>query len=152
MVGRNNGLYRDDSLTCFEDKSGLELEKIKKKISKSFKDNGLSITTKINFHITDYLYVKFNVKTEKYYPYRKQNNCLQYIQKQFNHPPSIIKNIPSLISKRLSDIFSDRKHFDKAAPIYNEAQKNSGFDETFKFLPIIPTRRLEEEILFGSTR
>ena len=52
-----------------------------------------------------------------------------------------IKRIPSMISKWLSDISSNKKHFDKAAPIYNEALKNSGFNETLKFLPAIPTRR-----------
>ena len=30
--GKNIGLYRDDDLSCFENKSGPELEKIKKKI------------------------------------------------------------------------------------------------------------------------
>ena len=40
----------------------------------------------------------------------------------------------------LSDISSDKEHFDKAALIYSEALKNSGFNETLKFLPTIPTR------------
>ena len=39
--GRKNiELYRDDGLSCFENKSGSELEKIKQKICKIFKDNG----------------------------------------------------------------------------------------------------------------
>ena len=41
----------------------------------------------------------------------------------------------------MSDISSDKEHFDKAAPIYNEALKISGFNETLKFLPTLPTRR-----------
>ena len=45
-----------------------------------------------------------------------------------------------MISKRFSHICSD-KDFDKAAPIYNEALKNSGFNETLKFSPTILTRR-----------
>ena len=35
--GNNTGLHRDDGLSCFENKSGPELEKIKKKIRKIFK-------------------------------------------------------------------------------------------------------------------
>ena len=35
-----------------------------------------------------------------------------------------------MISNRLSDISSEKEHFDKAAPIFNEALKNSGFNET----------------------
>ena len=90
--------------------------------------------------ILKYLDVTFNLKTGKYYPYRKQSNSLQHIDKQSNHLPSIIKWIPSIISKRLSDITSDKEHFDKAAPIYTEVLKNSGFNET-KSSPTILTRR-----------
>ena len=94
---------------------------------------------KIETNLHKYLDVTFNLKTGKFYPYRKQNNSLQYIDKESNHPPSIIKQIPFMIGKRWSDISSDKEHFDKAVPIYNEALKNSGFNETLKFLP---TRRL----------
>ena len=47
---------RDDGLSCFRNKSGPELKKIKKKISKKvFKHNGLSITIETNVHIADHL-------------------------------------------------------------------------------------------------
>ena len=111
--GKNIGLYRDNGLNCFKNKSGPELEKIKKKICKIFKDNDLNITIKINLHITEYLDVTFNLKTGKYHPYREKNSFL-YIHKQSNYPPSIIKRIPSIFSKRLPDISSDKEHFDKA--------------------------------------
>ena len=55
FVGKNIGLYRDDCISCFENKSGPELEKIKKKICKIFKDNGLNITIETNLHITESL-------------------------------------------------------------------------------------------------
>ena len=70
--GKNIRLYRDNGLNCFENKSGPELEKTKKKMCKIFKDNDLSITTKTNLHITEYLHVTFNLKTGKYYPYREK--------------------------------------------------------------------------------
>ena len=38
------GLYRDDGLGCFENISGPDSERIKKKIIKVFKSNGLNIT------------------------------------------------------------------------------------------------------------
>ena len=89
--GRNNiGLYREDGLRCFENKSGPDLEKIKKKVCKIFKYNGFNIIIETNLSITKYLDVMFKLKTGKYYPYRKQNNSLQYIHEQSNHPPSII--------------------------------------------------------------
>ena len=70
--GKNIGLYRDNGLSCCENKSGPELEKIKKKMCKIFKDNDLSITTKTNLHITEYLDATFNLKTGKYHPYREK--------------------------------------------------------------------------------
>ena len=88
--GKNIGLYRDDGLGSFENKSDPELEKTKKKISKIFKDNGLNIRIETNLHITEYLEVTFNLKIWKCYPYRKQNNSLQYIHKQSN--PCAINN------------------------------------------------------------
>ena len=60
--GKNIGLYRDDGLGSFENKSDPELEKTKKKISKIFKDNGLNIRIETNLHITEYLEVTFNLK------------------------------------------------------------------------------------------
>ena len=43
------------SLCCFQNKFGPELERIKKKICKIFKDKGLNITTETNLHITECL-------------------------------------------------------------------------------------------------
>ena len=68
---KNVGQYREDGLSCFENNSGHELEKIEKKIYESFKDDGLNITIENYLHITDYLDVTVNLKTGKYYPYRK---------------------------------------------------------------------------------
>ena len=69
-------------------KISLYLSRKKSKIRNvKCKDNGLNITMETNLHITDYLDSKFNLKTRKYYPYRKQNNSLQYIHKQSKHPP-----------------------------------------------------------------
>ena len=53
----NFGFYGDDGLSCFENKSGPELEKkqTKRRYVNFFKDNGLNITSETNLHITDYL-------------------------------------------------------------------------------------------------
>ena len=135
------GLYRDDGLGCFQNISGPGSERIKKKICKIFRENGLSITIETKLTITDYLDVTFNLKTGKYYPYRKENNVLQYIHTQSNHPPSIIKQIPSMISVRVSEISCDKEQFDKAAPDYNVALEKSGFKVKIAFSPKKPTKR-----------
>ena len=52
----------------------------------------------------------------------------------------MVKQIPSVISKRLFDISIDKEQFDKAPPVYNEVLKNSGLNKTLKFLPTIATK------------
>ena len=56
-----------------------------------------------------------------------------------------------MISKLLSDISSDKEHFDKAAPIYNDALKNSGFNEALKFCQQSLKDVIDEQKLLGST-
>ena len=106
-------LYKDDGLSCFQNISGPESEKTKRKICKIIKENSLNITVECYLTITDFLDVIFDLKSGTYYPYRKQNNAILYIHKQSNHPPSIIKQIPSMKSKRVSDISCDSDHFHK---------------------------------------
>ena len=94
---------------------------------KIFKENGLNITVEFNLAITEFLDTTFDLKSGTYYPYRKQNNEILYIHNLSNHPPSIIKQIPSMISKRVSDISCDTDHFNKAAPDNNTALKKKWF-------------------------
>ena len=49
------GLYRDDGLGCFQNMSGPQLERIKKKICKIFENFGLKITIENNLQTTDFL-------------------------------------------------------------------------------------------------
>ena len=126
------GLYRDDGLSRFQNISGPDSERIKKKMCKIFKENRLNITVSCNLATTHFLDVTFDLKSGTYYPYRKQTNEILNIHKQSNHPPSIIKQIPSMISKQISDISCDSDHFYKAAPDCNTALKKSGFHENRK--------------------
>ena len=68
------GLYRDDRLSRFQNLSGPESEKIKKNLCKIFKKHRLNITVECNLQITDFLDVTLDLRTGKYYPYRKVNN------------------------------------------------------------------------------
>ena len=70
--GKHNiSLYRDDGLSCFQNISSPDSEKIKKKMCKIFQDNRLNITAECNLAITDFLDVTFDFKSDTYYPYRK---------------------------------------------------------------------------------
>ena len=56
------GSYRDGGLATFRDKSGTQLEKMKKKFQRLFKEYDLEITVESNQKIVNYLDVTLNFK------------------------------------------------------------------------------------------
>ena len=58
----NAGLYRDDGLGILWNLSGREVERLRKRIIKVFKDCGLKITIKINLKTVDFLDVCFDLE------------------------------------------------------------------------------------------
>jgi len=112
--GNGIGLYRDDGLSAFN-KSLQEIEKIKKDICKIFRDNDLKITVEANLTKVNFLDVTLD------------------LHKQSNHPPSILRNIPESINKRLSEISSDKDCFDMAKGAYQDALNKSGYKYNLSF-------------------
>ena len=96
------GLYRDDRLGVVKNKGGLKTEKTKKNIQKIFKENELDLFIHCNMKIVNYLDVSLNLNNSNYKPYHKPDNKISYIHKDSNHPPSILKQIPTSIEKRIS--------------------------------------------------
>jgi hypothetical protein len=130
----NVGLYRDDGLaTC--NKSPRQTEQIKQKICKIFADNNLKITIEANIKSVDFLDITLDLRNGSYKPYMKPNNTPLYVHNESNHPPSITRNIPLSINKRLSNISSNEQVFNEATPPYQEALKESGYDYTLKYNP-----------------
>ena len=101
------GLYRDDELACYKKTSGPLLERMRKRITKLFKDNGLNITIEANLTQTDFLDVTLDLTQNKHFPYRKPNSDLVYINRQSNHPLAILKQLPQMIQARLSNLSND---------------------------------------------
>ena len=60
-----------------------------------------------------------------------------------NQPPSIIKQLPKNISKRISGISSSKEIFDQSAPYYNNALKSGGYKEKIEYQP--PEAAAEQE-------
>ena len=119
----NVGLYRDDQLaTCT--KSSKQVETIKKEMWKIFKHNSLQITIEANKKFVDFLDILLDLRTAIYKPYKKPKSNLTDIHKQINHPPSIIKNLPKSINKRLSTNSRNAQIFNKACtPIHRSPKK-----------------------------
>ena len=121
------GLYRDDRLSVFKNKSGTQLERIKKNLQKTFKDFGLEIVVESNLRIVNYLDVTLNLKNGSFEPCHKQDDIIQYINKESSHPPSIIKHLPASIEKRLSNSSSDEKICKEAAIYYEDTLNKAGY-------------------------
>ena len=128
------GLYRDDGLAVHRDISGSGADRIRKDLIKRFGALGLKITIQTFLKIVNFLDLTFDLSTGKYYPFRKPNAKPSYVHIRSNHPPSILKNIPSAISRRLTDNSSDREAFSRAAPEYNTALAASGYQQRVEYL------------------
>ena len=98
----NIGLYRDDGLTVLKNVSGPASEKIKKHSQYLFKQKGLQIVVECHLKVVNCLDATFNLIDGSYRPYRKPNDETHCIHIQSNHPPSITKQLPPSIEKRLS--------------------------------------------------
>ena len=101
----NVGIYRDDGLLVTP-VPPRQAENIKKKICKNFPRHELAITANMKGSTVDFLDVTFDLKNGSFKPYNKPGNIPQYVHRLSNHPPTIIKNIPEGINRRLSSISS----------------------------------------------
>ena len=85
------GLYRDDSLGVVET-TPRNAEKIRQKIHVVMEELGLKITSKANLKVVEFLDVVFDLQSDTYRPFLKPGDRPLYVNKQSNHPPSILKN------------------------------------------------------------
>ena len=81
-----------------------------------FKNKGLDIIINCNIEIVNYLDVTLNLNDGSYRPYKKPNDETDYIHVNSDHPPSILKQLPVSIEKRLSPLSSSKEIFEEAAP------------------------------------
>ena len=81
----------------------------------------------------NFLDITFDLNQGTYKPFSKPNNDIMYINTKSNHPPNIIKYIPSMISDRISKISSNEKIFNRAAPQYNAALESSGYQDKITY-------------------
>ena len=81
----------------------------------------------------DFLDVTLDLNKGTHEPYTKPNNTPLYVHNESNHPPSITRNNPVAINKRLNEISSTKESFEKAAPLYQSATNQSGYNYQLTF-------------------
>ena len=64
---------------------------------------------------------------------RRNRATPTYINVNSNHPRNIIKTLPENISKRISNISSDKTTFNNAAPCYDDVLSASGSKENLNY-------------------
>ena len=127
------GLYRDDGLAALE-LSGPQSDRARKDIIRIFKDCGLKVTVETLLKQTDFLDVTLDLPTGRYWPFRKPNDTPLYIHAKSNHPPSIIKHLPTAMCSRLSSISCNNEEFVKAKPPYENALQTSGHQSDMTYI------------------
>ena len=83
--------------------------------------------------ITNYLDITLNLNNGSYRPFKKPNKKTNYIHINSDHPPSIIKEIPRSIEKRLSILSSSKDIFQESAIYYEKYLKNSGYKTKLQY-------------------
>ena len=99
----NVGIYRDDGLAATSS-TPRQVEIMKKKITAIFNSLGLEVTIEANLKIINFLDICMDLEADVYKPFIKPNTTPLYIHSKSNHPPSIVKNLPAAINRRLSSI------------------------------------------------
>ena len=138
---QNTGLYRDDGLAAVRTQSARRLDRMRKDTIEVFKVENLDITCEANLPITDFLDVTLDLSTGKYSPYRKPDTTPVYVHAKSNHPPSVIKELPKMIGKRLSDLSYDEQEFNKIKRPYEEALARSEHPSKLQFQPPIQRKK-----------
>ena len=132
LTKENTGLYRDDGLVATP-MTKQQAERMFKRIHAIFKSENLTVKIEGLTKSVEYLDIKMHLETGDYEPYRKQETLPKYVNKDSNHPPAIIRNLPAMIEKRVSGLCSSQEMFDRHAAFYNRALKDSGYNYEIKY-------------------
>ena len=132
IPGGRLGLYRDDGLAAVQG-NGQDVERVRKKLSKLFQEEGLKITSECNITVVDYLDVVLDLQNNSYKPFTKVNANTKYVSLQSNHPPAILANIPDAISRRLSSVSSSKEMFDSEVGHYQQALLDAGYKDDLEY-------------------
>ena len=75
-----------------------------------------------------FLDLNVNLKQHSFFPYRKPNNKINYVNSSSNHPPVILKQIQKMIENRLTKNSSSRNLFDSIKKELNDALKLNDYN------------------------
>ena len=121
--GQCKCIHRDDGSIMIKNPTGPKMEQIRRGL---FKEEGLKITVSPPSTSVDFLDETLQ-SDGSFRPCRKADNLTKYVNRQSNHPPSIIRNILDMIAHCINDTSSTQDIFDCAKPYYKYALKRSTY-------------------------
>ena len=116
MGKKDVALSRDDGLIILQQLNRQQTGRSRKRMIETFKSFGFKIEIFTNLPGVNFLDATFNFRTNTYRPCRKPNNTPSYIHMSSNHPPEILKRLPTLISELVSRNSCNKQIFDSVKP------------------------------------
>ena len=135
------GIYRDDGLILMERATPRKCDILRKKLIKFFKGFGFNITIESNLRVVQFLDIYLDLNQGVVKPYKKENSNPLYINTNSNHPKNVFKHIPKGIAIRISNNSSNKEIFENNKGIYQQALKNSGYQEDLTYCKSSPNTR-----------
>ena len=83
----------------------------------TFNTYNLSITIETNIRVVNFLDTIFDLINIIYKPYQKTNDNPVYINKNSNHPPTVLRQLAKSVSKRISETSFNEQIFKESIPI-----------------------------------
>ena len=123
------GLHRYDGIIYIPKTFSIE-----KKIIRAFKLLSLRIQIATNLKIVDFLDVTLNLNNGTFKPFSKNDSAPRYINISLNHPRSELRQIPNAVNQRINRLSSCKRIFEESKGIYDDAVKDSGFQDRLEYL------------------
>ena len=127
------GIYRDDGLAAIPKQPARTTEKLTKKLHAYAKSIGLRLEIEPPSTRVEFLDVTLDLTSHTFWPFRKPNSEIKYINKGSNHPKNITNQMRPMIQNLISKRSINKEEFDKAAPIYNKALTEHGYDGNISY-------------------
>ena len=128
------GLYRDDGLILVPNSNGPLTSRTSKKIVNTFQKLGLRIEIKPNCKIVNFLDITLNLETNTFLPFHKEGHIPLYVNRNSNHPKSILDKIPHSINIRINRLSANNSIFKNNKSFYDEALKESGYTKNLQYI------------------
>ena len=83
--------------------------------------------------MVNYLDVSLSLNNSSYESYHKPDNEILCVHKDSNYPPSILKQNPTSIEKRISTLSTNETIFNESKEIYQKPQAKSAYPQSLKY-------------------